>query len=447
MVTATIAAMPAAAGAKGASPAKAQPGFQDALRQAMSTREAPKSEKSRLPKDAAGLWLAVAAQPYERVVAETPAHGGPQVAGLTGGRVAAEGAKTSLAAAGGTAPETARPDAKDLHVATQAAAQATAQVQGLKGELAATAAATTAHAGRSAQPASATQVHTPEASAPAPTVAEALAAKAPAPAPTVAKALAGKAPAPAPAGEGVARTVAGLAGNMLAMATEPGRVALRPALASTPAEAQGSKESEPSSAIGGGAGAPGAATSLRRSQGAATTVAARVGGTSSLVAARVGGTSSLGSHGHGQAGNVARDGENGRQVAVPGTLAAAAPGAAPRSLGTGPVDGASVAAQVAAVAQRTAAGMESGAASVRLQLDPPELGHVQVTLRAAQDGIVAVLRAENPTAIAVLQGGQEDLRQRLGALGFKATSVEVTAADRPRIVVASSRSSAGRRRD
>jgi flagellar hook-length control protein FliK len=432
MVTATIAAMPAAAGAKGASPAKAQPGFQDALRQAMSTREAPKSEKSRLPKDAAGLWLAVAAQPYERVVAETPAHGGPQVAGLTGGRVAAEGAKTSLAAAGGTAPETARPDAKDLHVATQAAAQATAQVQGLKGELAATAAATTAHAGRSAQPASATQVHTPEASAPAP---------------TVAKALAGKAPAPAPAGEGVARTVAGLAGNMLAMATEPGRVALRPALASTPAEAQGSKESEPSSAIGGGAGAPGAATSLRRSQGAATTVAARVGGTSSLVAARVGGTSSLGSHGHGQAGNVARDGENGRQVAVPGTLAAAAPGAAPRSLGTGPVDGASVAAQVAAVAQRTAAGMESGAASVRLQLDPPELGHVQVTLRAAQDGIVAVLRAENPTAIAVLQGGQEDLRQRLGALGFKATSVEVTAADRPRIVVASSRSSAGRRRD
>ena len=436
MVTAMIASLPAAAGAEGASPAKAQPGFQDALRQALSTREAPKSEKSRLPKDAAGLWLAVAAQPHERLMAAARPLGGPQAAGLAGGSMAVEVAKTSLAASGGTAPEAGRLDATDLHQPAQAAVQAKAQAESLAGELATTAAATTVHASRSGQAASATQAHAPKAAAPAPTVAEALAAKAPAPAPTVAEALAAKAPAPAPAGDGAARTVAGLAGNLSTVATEPRRIHLRTALTSTPAEAQGSKESHPSSAIGGGPSAPGAAATLQRPQGAATAVAARVGG-----------TSSLGSLGRGQAGNVARDGERGRQVAVPGTQPAAAAGTAPRPLGTGPVDSASVAAQVAAVAQRTAAGMESGAASVRLQLDPPELGHVQVTLRAAQDGIVAVLRAENPAAIAVLQGGQEDLRQRLGALGFKATSVEVTAADRPRIVVASSRSSAGRRRD
>jgi flagellar hook-length control protein FliK len=109
------------------------------------------------------------------------------------------------------------------------------------------------------------------------------------------------------------------------------------------------------------------------------------------------------------------------------------------------VDSAYVAAQVAAAAQRAATGSEATTASIRLQLDPPELGPVQVTLRAAQDGIVAVLRAENPAAIAVLQGGQEDLRQRLEALGFKASAVEVTAAERPRVVVATGRSSSGRR--
>ncbi len=159
-----------------------------------------------------------------------------------------------------------------------------------------------------------------------------------------------------------------------------------------------------------------------------------------------GGTQSLQHRDRPPAGVVAGGGETGRSVALgqaqPSVAMEARTGGA---AGATQVDAGHVAAQVAAAAQRAAASMDAGTASVRLQLDPPQLGHVQVTLRAAQDGIVAVLRAESPAAVAVLQGGQEDLRQRLGALGFKASAVEVTAAERPRIVVASSRSSAGRR--
>ena len=114
-------------------------------------------------------------------------------------------------------------------------------------------------------------------------------------------------------------------------------------------------------------------------------------------------------------------------------------------VGTSPASAPEVAAQVAAAAQRAAAGMQGGSASVRLQLDPPQLGHVQVTLRAVQDGIVAVLRAENPVAIAALQGGQEDLRQRLGALGFKASSVAVTTSERPRVVAPVGRGASGKK--
>ncbi len=419
MVTATIASLPAAAGAKGASPAKAQPGFQDALRQAMSTREAPKSEKSHLTKEAAGLWLAVAAQPYERVAASTQTHGG--LTALASGHMEAGLTKTSLAAAGGTAPATGRLEAKDVHPEALVSEQAHLKVNG--GAVLSSVQAKPAAVGPAAASTQAVAKTSPD-------VSRSLE-------PAMAKALAAKVPTAASTGEGAAATtVASLARSLPTVATQPGRIAFRTAFASTPAEGRGAKEANPSSAIASAPGVPEAATSLRQPAGAAAAVAAHVGG-----------TSSLGSHGRGQAGNLARDGERGRQVAVPGTQPVAATAAAPRPFGTGPVDSASVAAQVAAVAQRTAASMESGPASVRLQLDPPELGHVQVTLRAAQDGIVAVLRAANPAAIALLQGGQEDLRQRLGALGFKTTSVEVIAADRPRIVVASSRSSAGRRRD
>ena len=146
-----------------------------------------------------------------------------------------------------------------------------------------------------------------------------------------------------------------------------------------------------------------------------------------------------------QAGFAGTRGESGRPLAV------AAEGSSPVSGGASPapgsplVDSAQVAAQVAAAAQRAMSGMQSGPASVRLQLNPADLGHVQITLRTVQNGVMAVLRADNPAAIAVLQAGQDDLRQRLGALGFKASTVEIMPADRPRIVGAASRSPSGRR--
>lgn len=158
------------------------------------------------------------------------------------------------------------------------------------------------------------------------------------------------------------------------------------------------------------------------------------------------GTGSLRHMAGGQAGVAAKDGELARYVTtasqVATTVAAGATGAARDAV---PVQPADVAAQVAAAAQRAAAGMQAGTASVRLLLDPPQLGHVQVTLRAVQDGIAAVLRAENPAAIVVLQGGQEDLRQRFGELGFKASTVSVTAAERPRVIASAGRSTGGRR--
>ncbi len=179
--------------------------------------------------------------------------------------------------------------------------------------------------------------------------------------------------------------------------------------------------------------------------GVATAARAQAAAHGTASPAPFAGTHPLSQRTRSEAGVLPGGGESGRAMAFSGAQVGSASGAETGFSGAAPVDSASVAAQVAAVAQRTAAAMESGAASVRLQLDPPELGHVQVTLRAAQNGIVAVLRAENPATVAVLQGGEEDLRQRLGALGFKASSVEVTAAERPRIVVASGRSSAGRR--
>ena len=146
-----------------------------------------------------------------------------------------------------------------------------------------------------------------------------------------------------------------------------------------------------------------------------------------------------------QAGLAGTHGESGRPLAALAVASSPGTGGAAPTGGSPVADSAQVAAQVAAAAQRAVAGMASGPASVRLQLNPADLGHVQITLRAAQGGIVAVLRADTPAAIAVLQSGQDDLRQRLGALGFKASAVEITSADRPRIVGAASRSPSGRR--
>ena len=103
-----------------------------------------------------------------------------------------------------------------------------------------------------------------------------------------------------------------------------------------------------------------------------------------------------------------------------------------------------VSVQIAQAAQAEAPHVQQGGASmVRIALNPPQLGHVNVTLRAGADGLLAILRAEEPAAAAVLQMSQGELRQRLESLGLGKAHVEVMTQDRRQTVRPARRTSAG----
>lgn len=105
-----------------------------------------------------------------------------------------------------------------------------------------------------------------------------------------------------------------------------------------------------------------------------------------------------------------------------------------------------VSVQIADAARAEAPHVQPGGASmVRIALTPPELGHVNVTLRAGVDGLSAVLRAEEPAAAALLQLGQGELRQRLEALGLGRAHVEVSTQDQNESVRPARRSAPGGR--
>ena len=105
-----------------------------------------------------------------------------------------------------------------------------------------------------------------------------------------------------------------------------------------------------------------------------------------------------------------------------------------------------VSVQIAQAAQAEAPHVQQGGASmVRIALNPPQLGHVNVTLRVGADGLLAILRAEEPAAAAVLQMSQGELRQRLESLGLGKAQVEVMTQDRRQTVQPARRTSAGGR--
>lgn len=105
-----------------------------------------------------------------------------------------------------------------------------------------------------------------------------------------------------------------------------------------------------------------------------------------------------------------------------------------------------VSVQIAQAARTEVPHLQQGGASmVRIALTPPQLGHVNVTLRAGAAGVTATLTAEEPAAAAALQLGQGELRSRLESLGLGPASVKVAQEARAG-VPSSRRSSAGGRR-
>ena len=485
MVIAAIGSLPAASGATGPSHATSGKGlFKDALRTAVAgTAASPSSpsatqEKSRHTSRTETPWLGVGTTFADVTLPVKAAAGQAAEAadttdptGRTGRGTAAPAPGLStraVGAAGAKAPVGAAPSVQAglaaVRDASPAAAPASMSAQAVSAEL---------PAPRESLPATAVAAHIPAAqtasrslSAAAPAL-EGAAQRLPA-APkagavtAVAESAAQRLPAAPKAGadtavaesaaqrlpavlqKGADTAVAEGAAQRPSAALQTGAVTAAAETAARVANAEG-RSLATSAAPAAGLSQKGSA---QETPVAAAAGAPRVHSTPSAAASAPmeGGTQSLQHRDRSSAGVMASGGETGRPVAVgqpqPSVVVETGAGEA---AGATQADAAHVAAQVAAAAQRAAASMDAGTASVRLQLDPPQLGHVQITLRAAQDGIVAVLRAESPAAVAVLQGGQEDLRQRLGALGFKASAVEVAPAERPRIVVASGRSSAGRR--
>lgn len=85
-----------------------------------------------------------------------------------------------------------------------------------------------------------------------------------------------------------------------------------------------------------------------------------------------------------------------------------------------------IAPQVAAVMQQHLPDVAAhGPAVLRMALNPPSLGHISISLSAGAGGITAVLRAELPVAMQLMQAAQPEIRRRLQDLGLGDASVRV----------------------
>jgi flagellar hook-length control protein FliK len=150
------------------------------------------------------------------------------------------------------------------------------------------------------------------------------------------------------------------------------------------------------------------------------------------------------------AGTKGMRGESYRITADKQSQAAAVAAAQGQPIGGGtPIAGLSreVSVQIAEAARAEAPHIQHGGASmVRIALNPPQLGHVSVTLRAGADGLSATLQAEEPAAAALLQMGQGELRQKLETLGLGPAEVKVSVHGESQAVRPTRRSNAGGRR-
>ncbi len=73
---------------------------------------------------------------------------------------------------------------------------------------------------------------------------------------------------------------------------------------------------------------------------------------------------------------------------------------------------------------------DRGRGEVRVRLDPPSLGRVQVTLSRDTDGVVARLKVETPEALKLLTAGTPALRHALESRGLEVSHVSVALEDR-----------------
>lgn len=77
----------------------------------------------------------------------------------------------------------------------------------------------------------------------------------------------------------------------------------------------------------------------------------------------------------------------------------------------------------------------SGITSARIDLRPPELGHIEIRLRYGSDGVTATVTASSPAAAQALGSSAGDLRRALEAQGLTVVGLDVGhtgAEDRPR---------------
>lgn len=110
-----------------------------------------------------------------------------------------------------------------------------------------------------------------------------------------------------------------------------------------------------------------------------------------------------------------------------------APGAAPHVPAPGAqapglmLDGRmEIAPQVAAIVQQhLPAAAAEGRSVLRVALNPESLGHITISLSSGPDGLSAVLRAEQPVALQLMQAAQPEIRRRLAELGLGEASVRI----------------------
>ncbi len=85
----------------------------------------------------------------------------------------------------------------------------------------------------------------------------------------------------------------------------------------------------------------------------------------------------------------------------------------------------------AATAVRTTVELAArqGLTEARIQLSPPELGGIRITLRQTSDGLVARVVADHPAAAAALQQAGAELRRSLASAGVNLLHLDIEGSD------------------
>jgi flagellar hook-length control protein FliK len=80
--------------------------------------------------------------------------------------------------------------------------------------------------------------------------------------------------------------------------------------------------------------------------------------------------------------------------------------------------------EVAAAVIRVAA--QNRASEARIELTPPELGHIQIHLRYTEDGVSATLTADHADTVQALGQAATDLRRTLESQGITVQTLDIS---------------------